>query len=200
MRLGEGLSLTVALLMLALLGLWLLPIESMNSHRFPPPIAGVPSIFAAGSRCYRLTFVPPEFARRIPRDEGQGMPELLRIMTDTIPDYPGSPATFRRAYSSPSGQRDEGPSRWRRSGPDSIDVGIPTLAGVVGVQMRISSTGDTLVGRAWPYFDTPSYSFSPDARVTATPLPCPVWPCIARATGLPWRGALLAGERDAKHR
>src|ERR1700689_69400 len=88
MRLGEGLSLTVALLMMALLGLWLLPIESMNSHQFPPPIGGVPPIFAAGSRCYRLTFVPSEFARRIPRDQGQEMPELLEITTDTIPHYP----------------------------------------------------------------------------------------------------------------
>ena len=176
MRLGEGLSLSVTVLMLTLLGLWLLPIQAMNSHRLPAPVAGVPSLFAAGPRCYRLTFVPTEFARRVPRDGGQGMPELLQITTDTIPHYPDSPTTSRRAYSSPSGQHDEGMSRWLQSGPDSIDVGIPTLAGVVGVHMRIPSTGDTLVGRAWPYFDTPSYEILPDARVTATPLPCSVWP------------------------
>ena len=60
--------------------------------------------------------------------------------------------------------------------PDSIDVGIPTLDGVVGIHMRIPSASDTLVGRAWPYFDTPSDDFSPDARVKAAPLPCSVWP------------------------
>jgi hypothetical protein len=49
---------------------------------------------------------------------------------------------------------------------------ISLLNAAVGIHIRLPSTGDTLVGRAWPDLDTPSDGWSPDATVMAVPVDC----------------------------
>ena len=128
-------------------------------HRRMPTTAPVPARLAGRRTCYSLTF--SETFRYFTT------PERVELV-DSVARFWLRGETWRYATARP--ERAASIARWSTAGPDSITVLLDQ--GAVGIVMRVSSTHDTLVGRAWTYTDSWPLWEGPDAIVRWAPISC----------------------------
>lgn len=140
--------------------------EATEASRAPMPDgAPVPTRFAHATRCYRLTFSPGGFAKD---DQGNRL-QFIQLRDSVVrrpwrwdpPDWDmkgGDLSSFARTH-----------AHWSMAGSDSIEVDV-AVHWFHGYALRLSVHPDTLVGRAWEWFDTPD--IAPGAAVRAAPVAC----------------------------
>ena len=118
-------------------------------------------------RCYRLAFIPAAFVDSVPSLSGQKLADLVFLA------QAGFDSTWHLAFATDTGGASAWTgAKWRQSEGDSIDIVLPTEAGLVGAQLRLATLADTLTGRAWVFYDTPSKS-QPEAKAFAIRRWCP---------------------------
>lgn len=158
MRIGTN---TTAIVIGANLGFFMMwPVVAHVSgpdHGLPDMSAPISTRLTGHRTCFELTFAKPWKWYR--------MPERIELIDSVSRSW--LPGTWRQVVARPDGVADH--AWWSAAGVDSIFVVISE--GAVGIAMRLSSTTDTLSGRAWTYTD----SWDPwpeDVKVRAGPISC----------------------------
>jgi hypothetical protein len=136
-------------------------------HRIPPATAPIPARLAGRRSCYQLTF-----SRRW---EWARLPERIEL-TDSVARF-WERGVWRNVIGRPE-ETSTLIARWATAGPDSISLLL--VGDIPGVIMRLSSTADTLAGRAWVVTDSWDPFPGPDAKVRAAPISCAEFTRAAR--------------------
>jgi hypothetical protein len=127
-------------------------------HRILPATTPIPARLARQRTCYQLTFSKTW--------EWVHLPARIEL-TDSVARF-----WIRGAWRNVIGQPEQSSpiARWATAGPDSISL---LLEGdIPAIIMRLSSTTDTLAGRAWLVYDSWDPFPPPDAKVRADPISC----------------------------
>ena len=138
-------------------------------HSMVPTTAPVPARLVGHATCYQIAV-----SRTLPYFY---VPERIALV-DSVARTWFRDETWRAVIARPEANFDL--AWWSTAGPDSITVVF--AQGVLGVVMRLSTTRDTLRGRAWTFTDSWDAFPGPDAIVRADPISCAeVRPAARRA-------------------